>query len=116
MAKGIKLVTDGTDNHLLLLKTDSVNLSGKEAEHALEVAGITCNKNMVPKDCFIDFREFISDPDPYRALYSYVSGISEARFKQYQQAGHDFLNSSRFAPFISQAFAEYILRPIEAWF
>jgi glycine hydroxymethyltransferase len=50
MNKGIKLVTDGTDNHLLLLKTESVGLSGKEAEHALEVAGITCNKNMVPKD------------------------------------------------------------------
>jgi len=50
MNKGIKLVTDGTDNHLLLLKTDSVGLSGKEAEHALEAAGITCNKNMVPKD------------------------------------------------------------------
>jgi glycine hydroxymethyltransferase len=50
MVKGIKLVTDGTDNHLVLLKTDSVNLSGKEAEAALEHAGITCNKNMVPKD------------------------------------------------------------------
>jgi glycine hydroxymethyltransferase len=50
MNKGIKLVTDGTDNHLLLVKTDSVGLSGKEAEHALEAAGITCNKNMVPKD------------------------------------------------------------------
>lgn len=48
--KGVKLVTDGTDNHLVLLKTDSVNLSGKEAEAALEKAGITCNKNMVPKD------------------------------------------------------------------
>lgn len=71
-------------------------------------------ENMVPKDCFIDFREFISDPDPYRALYSYISGMSEARFKQYQQAGHDFLTSSRFAPFTSQAFAESILRPIEA--
>jgi len=50
MNKGVKLVTDGTDNHLVLLKTDSVGLSGKEAEHALEAAGITCNKNMVPKD------------------------------------------------------------------
>lgn len=50
MNKGIKLVTDGTDNHLVLVKTDSVNLSGKDAEKALEHAGITCNKNMVPKD------------------------------------------------------------------
>jgi glycine hydroxymethyltransferase len=50
MAKGIALVTGGTDNHLVLVKTDSVGLSGKEAEHALELAGITCNKNMVPQD------------------------------------------------------------------
>jgi glycine hydroxymethyltransferase len=50
MEKGIKLVTNGTDNHLVLLKTDSVSLSGKDAEKALEHAGITCNKNMVPKD------------------------------------------------------------------
>lgn len=50
MGHGIELVTGGTDNHLLLVKTDSVNLSGKDAEKALEHAGITCNKNMVPKD------------------------------------------------------------------
>ena len=34
----------------MLLKTDSVSLSGKEAELTLEHAGITCNKNMIPKD------------------------------------------------------------------
>ena len=50
MNKGIDLVSGGTDNHLVLLKTDSVGLSGKEAEAALEHAGITCNKNMIPND------------------------------------------------------------------
>lgn len=50
LSHGIALVSGGTDNHLVLVKTDSVNLSGKEAEHALELAGITCNKNMVPQD------------------------------------------------------------------
>lgn len=50
MSKGVELVTGGTDNHLMLVKTDSVGLSGKEAEKALEHAGITCNKNMVPGD------------------------------------------------------------------
>lgn len=50
MNRGIGLVTSGTDNHLVLVKTDSVGLSGKEAEHALEMAGITCNKNMIPQD------------------------------------------------------------------
>ncbi len=47
---GIDLVSGGTDNHLLLMKTDSVSLSGKDAEHVLEEVGITVNKNMVPKD------------------------------------------------------------------
>lgn len=48
--EGVELVTGGTDNHLLLIKTDSVNMSGKEASLLLESLGITCNKNMVPND------------------------------------------------------------------
>lgn len=47
---GIDLVSGGTDNHLVLLKTDSVNMSGKEASELLERVAITCNKNMVPQD------------------------------------------------------------------
>ncbi|HIC44656.1 MAG TPA: serine hydroxymethyltransferase, partial [Sulfurimonas sp.] len=47
---GIDIVSGGTDNHLILLKTDSVNLTGKIAEKVLEASGITCNKNMIPGD------------------------------------------------------------------
>ena len=47
---GIELVSGGTDNHLVLVKTDSVNMSGKEAGEILEKVAITCNKNMVPND------------------------------------------------------------------
>ncbi len=50
MKNGIELVSGGTDNHLVLVKTDSVNMSGKEASELLEKVGITCNKNMVPND------------------------------------------------------------------
>ncbi|MAX66850.1 MAG: serine hydroxymethyltransferase [Halobacteriovoraceae bacterium] len=50
MDKDVKLVSNGTQNHLVLVKTDSVNLSGKEAEAILESVHITCNKNMIPKD------------------------------------------------------------------
>ncbi len=50
MEEGIDLVSGGTDNHLVLLKTDSVNMSGKEASELLERVAITCNKNMVPGD------------------------------------------------------------------
>lgn len=48
--KGIEIVSNGTDNHLLMFKTDSVGLTGKEAEAILEEAGITTNKNMIPGD------------------------------------------------------------------
>lgn len=47
---GVELVSGGTDNHLVLVKTDSVNMSGKEAGEILEKVDITCNKNMVPND------------------------------------------------------------------
>ena len=47
---GMEIVSGGTDNHLILMKTDPANLTGKEAEAALEAAGITCNKNMIPGD------------------------------------------------------------------
>lgn len=50
MNQGIDLVSGGTDNHLILVKTDSVNMSGKEAGEILEKVAITCNKNMVPND------------------------------------------------------------------
>jgi glycine hydroxymethyltransferase len=45
-----KLISDGTDNHLMLIDLRNKNISGKEAEYALEIAGIAVNKNMVPFD------------------------------------------------------------------
>jgi glycine hydroxymethyltransferase len=47
---GFRLVSGGTDNHLLLVDVASRNLTGKLAEHALDAAGITVNKNMIPFD------------------------------------------------------------------
>ncbi len=47
---GLEIVSGGTDNHLILVKTDSAGVTGKVAEKALEEAGITCNKNMIPGD------------------------------------------------------------------
>lgn len=48
--KGYKLVTGGTDNHLLLIDLTNKNATGKEAEIALGKVGITVNKNTVPFD------------------------------------------------------------------
>lgn len=47
---GLSIVSGGTDNHLMLVDVTSVGKSGKEAEVALEKAGISCNKNMIPYD------------------------------------------------------------------
>lgn len=48
LSNGYKLVTGGTDNHLFLVDLSDKEISGKDAETALEVAGITVNKNTVP--------------------------------------------------------------------
>jgi len=48
--RGFRLVSGGTDNHLILLDLRSHNISGKDAEVVLGEVGITCNKNMIPFD------------------------------------------------------------------
>ncbi len=50
MNYNFKVISGGTDNHLMLIDMTSKNSTGKEADHALELAGISCNKNMVPYD------------------------------------------------------------------
>ena len=50
IAEGFDIVTGGTDTHLMLVDLRSQKLTGKAAEHSLEAAGMTCNKNGVPFD------------------------------------------------------------------
>jgi len=47
---GFNLVSGGTDNHLMLVDLQNINLTGKEAETRLDLVGCTCNKNTVPFD------------------------------------------------------------------
>jgi glycine hydroxymethyltransferase len=48
IAHGFDLVSGGTDNHLVLVDLTNKDVTGKDAEHALDLAGITVNKNTVP--------------------------------------------------------------------
>ena len=50
MKRGVKIVSGGTDNHLMLVDLSQTNISGKELEKRLDLAHITCNKNTIPND------------------------------------------------------------------
>ena len=49
-AKGLKMVSGGTDNHLILLDLRDTGITGKELEHRLDEVHITANKNAIPDD------------------------------------------------------------------
>lgn len=49
-ARGIRIVSGGTDNHLLLVDLSAQKVSGKDAANVLQTVGITCNKNLIPFD------------------------------------------------------------------
>ena len=50
VSEGLKLVSGGTDNHLMLVDLTDTGVTGKEAEHMLDEVGITVNKNAIPFD------------------------------------------------------------------
>lgn len=77
---GLRLVSGGTDNHLMLCDVTAIEgLSGKVAEHALDQAGITVNKNMIPFD-----KRKALDPSGVRIGTPALTtrGMKEAEMKQ----------------------------------
>jgi glycine hydroxymethyltransferase len=49
-SEGFRIVSGGTDNHLMLVDLRPFGVTGKVAQEALDRAGITCNKNAIPND------------------------------------------------------------------
>lgn len=50
LERGFKIVSNGTDNHLMLVDLQNMGITGKEAERVLDEVNITANKNTVPND------------------------------------------------------------------
>lgn len=50
LGEGINIISGGTDNHLMLIDTRSLNITGRDAEKVLDSVGITVNKNAIPFD------------------------------------------------------------------
>ena len=76
---GMRLASGGTENHLMLCDVTSLGLSGKVAEKALDLAGITVNKNMIPYD-----QRKPLDPSGIRIGTAALTtrGMKEAEMKQ----------------------------------
>jgi glycine hydroxymethyltransferase len=50
ISRGFKIISDGTDNHMMLVDLTNKDVTGKDAEEALDMVGITVNKNVIPYD------------------------------------------------------------------
>ncbi|WP_298925724.1 serine hydroxymethyltransferase [uncultured Allomuricauda sp.] len=70
-----KVISDGTDNHMMLIDLRNKNITGKDAEKALEGAAITANKNMVPFD---DQSPFITSGIRFGTPAITTRGLKEA--------------------------------------
>jgi glycine hydroxymethyltransferase len=79
MAKGYRLVSGGTDNHLMLVDLRNKSITGKDAQIALEAAGITVNKNTVPFDTE---KPFITSGIRIGTPAVTTRGMKEAEMKQ----------------------------------
>ena len=78
-AEGLRLVTGGTDNHLLLVDVSVLNLTGKKAEQVLDQINITVNKNTIPFD---QQKPFITSGIRLGTAAMTTIGFKEAEFKK----------------------------------
>lgn len=79
MKRGFKLISDGTDTHLILADLSNKEIAGKEAQNALDFVGITLNKNTIPNDPRSPF-----DPSGIRLGTPAITtrGMKEAEMEQ----------------------------------
>ena len=97
---GFKLVSNGTDNHLILVDLNNKNITGKEAENILDSVGITVNKNTVPnetKSPFVTSGIRVGTPavttrgfkeDDMREIASIINDTIENRGKDLSEIKH----------------------------
>ncbi|MGI6361606.1 MAG: serine hydroxymethyltransferase [Bacillota bacterium] len=87
--KGFRLVSGGTDNHLLLIDVRCRDFTGKEAEHLLDEVGITANKNTIPFD---PQSPFVTSGVRMGTPAVTTRGMKEEQMKEIAQAIDDALS------------------------
>jgi len=88
---GIRVVSGGTDNHLVLLDLRDIGVTGKAAEKALERAGLTCNKNSVPYD---EASPFVTSGIRLGSPAATSRGFKEAEFEEIATWIHQILQAT----------------------
>jgi glycine hydroxymethyltransferase len=90
VARGLNIVTGGTENHLCLVDLRPKNVTGKAAEAALERAGLTCNKNAIPFD---PQSPFVTSGVRLGTPAGTTRGFGEAEFAQVGELIGDVLDA-----------------------
>jgi glycine hydroxymethyltransferase len=90
VSKGLRAVSNGTDNHLMLIDLRPLGLTGKVAETVLEEAGLTCNKNTVPFD---ETSPFVTSGIRLGSPAGTSRGFKGAEFTQIGEWIYDVLKS-----------------------
>ncbi|HPS56991.1 MAG TPA: serine hydroxymethyltransferase [Spirochaetota bacterium] len=90
MSGGLKLVSGGTDNHLILIDLRNKGVTGKDAANRLDEAGITCNKNGVPFD---DKSPFVTSGIRLGSPALTTRGLKEDEFRRVGKLILDVINN-----------------------
>lgn len=98
--RGLRIVSGGTDNHLLLVDLQPLGITGKLAEHALDEAGITVNKNTIPFD---PASPFVTSGIRIGTAAMTSRGFKEAEMKEIAELIELVLNHPEEADVLTQA-------------
>ncbi len=102
---GHTIVSGGTDNHLLMVNTNSTGLTGKQAEAVLEEAAMTCNKNMIPGDTR---SPFVTSGIRLGTPAITTRGLQKAHMPQVAQWISQVLNNSEDKALVAKVRAEVL--------
>lgn len=100
-----QLISGGTDNHLMLIDLSNKGISGKAAENALEEAGITTNKNMVPFDTR---SPFVTSGVRIGTAALTTRGMKEAEMKQIAKFINTVINDAKNEDVINKVKGEVV--------
>ena len=113
MSLGYQIVSGGTDNHSMLIDLRNKNMTGKAAEEALGLAGITVNKNMVPFD---SESPFVTSGIRIGTSAISTRGLKEGDAREIARILHGVLEDPSWADSARERISEMMYeRPLFAW-